>query len=119
MPGCSTAWGNARRWLLDAAMAAIAVGAVLVVATEDEEIGLGVKLSLQYSKQQILDMYLNVVYYGHGYWGDVAAARGYFGETPYTLDWARRRCSRACRRRLRHRTPSSIWSCRRSASATS
>jgi membrane peptidoglycan carboxypeptidase len=52
------------------------------------EIGLGVKLSLQYSKQQILDMYLNVVYYGHGYWGDVAAARGYFGETPYTLDWA-------------------------------
>ena len=33
-------------------------------------------------------MYLNVVYYGHGYWGDVAAARGYFGKTPYTLDWA-------------------------------
>ncbi len=52
------------------------------------EIGLGVKLSLQYSKQQILDMYLNAVYYGHGYWGDVAAARGYFGKSPYALDWA-------------------------------
>jgi membrane peptidoglycan carboxypeptidase len=52
------------------------------------EIGLGVKLSLHYSKPQILDMYLNVVYYGHGYWGDVAAARGYFGKSPYALDWA-------------------------------
>jgi membrane peptidoglycan carboxypeptidase len=52
------------------------------------EIGLGVKLSLDYSKPQILDMYLNAVYYGNGYWGDVAAARGYFGKSPYALDWA-------------------------------
>ncbi len=28
-------------------------------------------------------MYLNAVYYGNGYWGDVAAARGYFGVNPY------------------------------------
>jgi membrane peptidoglycan carboxypeptidase len=52
------------------------------------DIGLGVKLSLQYTKPQILDMYLNAVYYGHGYWGDVAAARGYFGVSPDALDWA-------------------------------
>lgn len=52
------------------------------------EIGLGVKLSLSYSKPQILSMYLNAVYYGNGYWGDVAAARGYFGKSPATLDWA-------------------------------
>ena len=52
------------------------------------EVGLGVKLSLRYTKPQILDMYLNVVYYGHGYWGDVAAAQGYFGKSPYALDWA-------------------------------
>ena len=52
------------------------------------EIGLGVKLSLTYSKPRILEMYLNVVYYGHGYWGDVAAARGYFGVSPDALDWA-------------------------------
>jgi len=52
------------------------------------EIALGVKLSLTYSKQQILDMYLNVVYYGNGYWRDVAAARGYFGTAPRKLDWA-------------------------------
>ncbi len=52
------------------------------------EIGLGVKLSLEYPKPQILDMYLNAVYYGHGYWGDAAAARGYFGVAPTALDWA-------------------------------
>jgi penicillin-binding protein 1A len=52
------------------------------------EIGLGVKLSLHYPKSRILDMYLNAVYYGNGYWGDVAAARGYFGVSPGALDWA-------------------------------
>lgn len=52
------------------------------------EIGLGVKLSLEFSKKQILAMYLNAVYFGHGYWGDVAAARGYFGVGPDALDWA-------------------------------
>ncbi len=53
-----------------------------------EEIGLGVKLSLSYSKPEILDMYLNAIYYGNGYWGDVAAARGYFGRSPDALSWA-------------------------------
>jgi membrane peptidoglycan carboxypeptidase len=53
-----------------------------------EAIALGVKLSLTYSKPQILNMYLNAVYYGHGYWGDSAAARGYFNTTPDKLDWA-------------------------------
>jgi membrane peptidoglycan carboxypeptidase len=52
------------------------------------EIGLGVKLALTFSKTEILRMYLNVVYYGNGYWGDVAAARGYFGRAPSQLDWA-------------------------------
>lgn len=52
------------------------------------EIGLGVKLALTFSKTEILRMYLNVVYYGNGYWGDVAAARGYFGRLPSQLDWA-------------------------------
>jgi penicillin-binding protein 1A len=50
-------------------------------------IGLGVKLSLEYPKPQILDMYLNAVYYGHGFWGDAAAARGYFDATPTSLSW--------------------------------
>ncbi|MBS1860493.1 MAG: transglycosylase domain-containing protein [Actinobacteria bacterium] len=53
-----------------------------------EEIGLGVKLALYWSHEQILGMYLNSVYYGNGYWGDVAAARGYFGVSPRRLSWA-------------------------------
>jgi len=53
-----------------------------------EQIGLGVKLALSYSKPEILNMYLNAVYYGNGYWGDVAAARGYFGVDPGKLTWA-------------------------------
>jgi penicillin-binding protein 1A len=52
-----------------------------------EEIGLAVKLSLRYSKAQILNMYLNAVYFGNGYWGEVAAARGYFGVSPRALTW--------------------------------
>ena len=52
------------------------------------EIGLGIRLSLNYSKPEILEMYLNAVYYGNGYWGYVAAARGYFGVSPQHLDWA-------------------------------
>jgi penicillin-binding protein 1A len=52
-----------------------------------EEIGLGVKLSLDYSHEQVLDMYLNSIYYGNGYWGIVAASRGYFGVSPRRLTW--------------------------------
>jgi membrane peptidoglycan carboxypeptidase len=52
-----------------------------------EEIGLGVKLSLHYSHERVLDMYLNSIYYGNGYWGVVAASRGYFGVSPRRLTW--------------------------------
>lgn len=53
-----------------------------------EDIGLGLKLSFAFSHTQVLVMYLNAVYYGNGYWGDVAASRGYFGTSPNRLDWA-------------------------------
>lgn len=53
-----------------------------------QEIGLGVKLALVYSKPAILEMYLNAVYFGNGYWGYVAAAHGYFDVTPNDLTWA-------------------------------
>lgn len=51
-------------------------------------LALGIKLSLSYSKPEILSMYLNAVYYGHGYWGEIAASRGYFSTPPDRLDWA-------------------------------
>jgi penicillin-binding protein 1A len=53
-----------------------------------EQVGLGLKLSLSYSKPQILEMYLNAIYYGNGYWGYVTAARGYFGVSPSELTWS-------------------------------
>lgn len=53
-----------------------------------EEVSLGIKLSFVYSRAQFLDMYLNVVCFGNGYWGDVAAARGYVGIAPNQLSWA-------------------------------
>jgi len=53
-----------------------------------EELALGLKLSVSYSRAQVLGMYLNADYYGNGYWGDVAAARGYFGLAPARLSWA-------------------------------
>lgn len=52
-----------------------------------EQIGVGIKLSLHYSHEQVLDMYLNSIYYGNGYWGIVAAAHGYFGVSPRRLTW--------------------------------
>jgi penicillin-binding protein 1A len=53
-----------------------------------EQVGLGLKLSLSYSKPRILEMYLNAIYYGNGYWGYLSAARGYFGVASDELNWA-------------------------------
>jgi membrane peptidoglycan carboxypeptidase len=53
-----------------------------------QDIGLGVKLALHYGKPQIMRMYLNVGYYGHGFWGVGEAAKGYFHTTPAQLSWA-------------------------------
>jgi penicillin-binding protein 1A len=46
---------------------------------ELKQVALAVKLNLAYSKQQILDLYAEVAYYGHGYYGLEAASCGYFG----------------------------------------
>lgn len=52
------------------------------------EIGLAVKISLTYARAQVLNMWLNSVYYGNGYWGAQTAAEGYFGVPAGSLDWA-------------------------------
>lgn len=44
-----------------------------------KQVALAVKLNLAYSKQQILDMYAEVAYYGHGFYGLEQASCGYFG----------------------------------------
>jgi penicillin-binding protein 1A len=49
---------------------------------------LALKLDRRWSKQQILTMYLDDGYYGHGFYGLTAASRGYFGVDPGALSWA-------------------------------
>jgi membrane peptidoglycan carboxypeptidase len=45
-----------------------------------KELMIAVKLSREYSKDQILEYYLNTVYFGRNTYGIQAAARAYFGE---------------------------------------
>lgn len=46
------------------------------------------QLEMKYSKDEILNMYLNEIYYGHGAYGIEAAARMYFGKPAAELDLA-------------------------------
>jgi membrane peptidoglycan carboxypeptidase len=50
-----------------------------------QEAYLAYAIEHRYSKDQILEMYLNRVYYGHGAYGIGAAARVYFGREPRDL----------------------------------
>ena len=55
------------------------------MSTEVEQVMLGIKLDLAFSKPQILRMYSDVAYFGHGYYGLAAASCGYFGTAPAGL----------------------------------
>jgi Transglycosylase len=57
------------------------------ILVDAEQVGLGIKLDVTYSKAQILRMYADVVYFGHGYYGLAAASCGYFGVAPARLTW--------------------------------
>lgn len=52
-----------------------------------EEMGMALKLDHRYSKAQILEMYLNAIYYGHGAYGVAQASQTYFHTTPDQLNW--------------------------------
>lgn len=51
-----------------------------------EELLLALDIEIACSKEEILEMYLNVVYYGGGFYGVQAASDGYFGTSPAALD---------------------------------
>ena len=46
-----------------------------------EEIFISWRLEKKFSKKQILEFYLNNIYFGNGYYGVEAAAKGYFSKT--------------------------------------
>jgi penicillin-binding protein 1A len=49
------------------------------------EMAYAIRIEQQYSKKQILEMYLNSIYLGHGAWGVEAASRVYFGKSVQEL----------------------------------
>ncbi len=49
---------------------------------------LALKIDRSWSNEEILRMYLDAAYFGHGFYGVDAAAQGYFGLSPAELDWA-------------------------------
>jgi membrane peptidoglycan carboxypeptidase len=51
-----------------------------------EELALAVQLERNYSKEEILELYLNTIYFGHGAYGVGEASRVYFGKEPKDLD---------------------------------
>lgn len=50
-----------------------------------EEIFAATELEQKYSKEQLLEFYLNNIYFGNGYYGIQAASRGYFNADVSTL----------------------------------
>lgn len=50
-----------------------------------EQVVLAVKLNRGYSRAEILRLYAEIAYYGHGYYGLQAASCGYFGHPPDRL----------------------------------
>jgi penicillin-binding protein 1A len=58
------------------------------VLAKAEQVVLALKIDKEYPKNEILRTYLAAVYFGHGYYGLSAAARGYFGRDPADLTWA-------------------------------
>jgi len=53
-----------------------------------KELILAIRLEKLFSKDRILEMYLNTIYFGHGAWGIDTASRTYFGKAPFQLDLA-------------------------------
>jgi membrane peptidoglycan carboxypeptidase len=53
-----------------------------------KQVVLSVKLDSAYSKHEILAMYLDAAYFGHGAYGVVTASRTYFGVPSTQLSWA-------------------------------
>ena len=56
------------------------------MARKIEELIMALNLESRCSKDEILELYLNSIYFGSGYYGITDAARGYFGKSPDNLE---------------------------------
>lgn len=59
-----------------------------IMSRKVEEAILAMLVEKNYTKDEIITMYLNTIYYGHNYYGITAAAKGYFNTTPGRLTLA-------------------------------
>lgn len=50
------------------------------------EMFMAIEIEKNYSKEQILELYINVIYYGSGYYNIYDASMGYFGKVPGELN---------------------------------
>ena len=57
------------------------------LAAKAEQVALAVKLKYSYSGTEILRLYADVAYFGHGFYGLENASCGYFGVPPAQLSW--------------------------------
>ena len=55
------------------------------IGRKAEEFVLAMDMELNYSKDEILELYLNTIYFGSGYYGIKEASEGYFGKEPAML----------------------------------
>lgn len=53
-----------------------------------KELGYAIKINFAYSKDEILELYLNSIYFGEGRWGIEGAAQQYFGKSVQQLTLA-------------------------------
>lgn len=53
-----------------------------------KELGYAIKINFAYSKDEILELYLNSIYFGEGRWGVEGAAQQYFGKSVQQLTLA-------------------------------
>jgi membrane peptidoglycan carboxypeptidase len=57
------------------------------MAAEAEQVALAVKLKYSYTGPEILRLYADVAYFGHGFYGLRDASCGYFGVRPDRMSW--------------------------------
>ncbi len=61
-------------------------------SVEAEQVALAIKLKYSYSAQEILRLYAEVAYFGHGFYGLAEASCGYFGRQADQLSGRKPRC---------------------------
>ena len=50
------------------------------------EIFMALRIEREYSKNEILELYVNGIYYGSGYYCLYDASEGYFGKAPWDMN---------------------------------